>query len=144
MLFIDLWIAMWDMLRFCSLVFRWGNSTNFFFKNFDWERMYRLKIRNAVIWDSLNCDLKQHRMYLYQSNTYRSHDGLNNNHLKHNVRSLQTDRVLDYPWLKAAGGGGNSRVAETSEDNWARQNRQKVGSFDFFLSSIPFSSFRPQ
>ena len=78
----------------------------FFFKNFDWERMYRLKIRNAVIWDSLNCDLKQHRMYLYQSNTYRSHDGLNNNHLKHNVRSLQTDRVLDYPWLKAAGGGG--------------------------------------
>ena len=57
--------------------------------------MYWLKIRNAVISDSLKCELKQHRMYIYQSNTHRSHDGLNDNHLKHNVRSLQTDRVLD-------------------------------------------------
>ena len=57
--------------------------------------MYCLKIRNAAISVSLNCELKQHRMYINQSNTYRSHDGLYNNHLKHNLRSLQTDRVLD-------------------------------------------------
>ena len=57
--------------------------------------MYLLEILNAVISESLKCELKQHRMYIYQSNTYRSHDGLNKNHLKHNVRSLQTDHVLD-------------------------------------------------
>ena len=57
--------------------------------------MYQLKIRNAVISGSLNSELKQRRMYIYQSNTYRSHDGLNSKHLKHNVLSLETDRVLD-------------------------------------------------
>ena len=43
----------------------------------------------------LNCELQEHRMYIYQSNTYRMRDGLDNNHLKHIVRSSQTDRVLD-------------------------------------------------
>ena len=139
MIFFDLWIAMWDMVRFCSLVFRWGTSKKFFFQKF------RLRT-NVLIENSKCCNFGIAKMSL--SNI----EYVFISPIRIVITTVYTTTIWNTMYvryrpivywinLEYRPRGRVPCVPETSEDNWAREKSTESRQFSFFFLFYSFQFF---